>query len=224
MSKRGVAAESPRMFENDFLDFFSRCHPATVVVLYVPGVLALLFESSRHATLSTLTTSCFFAFGFGFWTLAEYWLHRMVFHWQGHSSWGKRLHFLIHGVHHRWPLDRYRLIMPPGASIPLYFGFLGLFLLAFGRFGWSLYAGFVAGYLFYDLTHFWLHHGVPRSRYGRRLRRNHMLHHFKDSSSRFGVSNLIWDGVFRTNGTAISPARADAAAPSPDSGRSRVSH
>ena len=224
MSKRCVATESPRMFESDFLDFFSRCHPAIVVVLYVPGVLAPLFESLRPAHVSTVATAYFFVFAFGFWTLAEYWLHRLVFHWQSLGAWGKRLHFLIHGVHHRWPLDRYRLIMPPGASIPLYFAFLGLFLVVFGRFGWSLQAGFVAGYLFYDLTHFWLHHGVPRSSYGRRLRRNHMLHHFKDSSSRFAVSNLFWDRIFGTTGTTISSGGDGApASPSPraESPRSR---
>jgi sterol desaturase/sphingolipid hydroxylase (fatty acid hydroxylase superfamily) len=98
--------------------------------------------------------------------------------------------------------------MPPGASIPLYFTFLGLFLLAFSRFGWALHAGFVAGYLFYDLTHFWLHHGVPGTSYGRRLRRNHMLHHFKDSSSRFAVSNMIWDRIFKTTGEAASAVNA----------------
>jgi dihydroceramide fatty acyl 2-hydroxylase len=114
---------------------------------------------------------------------------------------------LLHCVHHRWPMDRYRLIMPPGASIPLYFAFLGLFVLSFERFGWALHAGFVAGYLFYDLTHFWLHHGVPRSSYGRRLKRNHMLHHFKDSASRFAVSNLVWDRVFGTGRETVSSVR-----------------
>jgi len=198
------------MFESDFLDFFSRCHPVAVVVLYVPGVLVALSESVLRTRVSTLSTAWLFVLGFAFWTFAEYWMHRLIFHWQSPSAWGKRLHFLLHGVHHRWPLDRYRLIMPPGASIPLYFAFLGLFLLVFGHFGWALHAGFVAGYLFYDLTHFWLHHGRPRSSYGRRLKRNHMLHHFKDSASRFAVSNLVWDRVFGTEGETPSPVAARA--------------
>jgi sterol desaturase/sphingolipid hydroxylase (fatty acid hydroxylase superfamily) len=198
------------MFESDFLDFFSRCHPVVVAVLYVPGVLVGLSESLLRVGVTALTTAWLFALGFAFWTLAEYWLHRLVFHWESETAWGKRFHFLLHGVHHRWPLDRYRLIMPPGASIPLYFAFLGLFVWCFERFGWALHAGFVAGYLFYDLTHFWLHHGVPRSSYGRRLKRNHMLHHFKDSASRFGVSNLVWDRVFGTAHQAVSCVRSAA--------------
>jgi Fatty acid hydroxylase superfamily len=214
MSRRNDPVESPRMFESNFLDFFSRCHPIAVVVLYFPGTLVALAQSSRRE-VSPLVTSCLFAVGFASWTLAEYWLHRLVFHWQSEAPWGKRLHFLIHGVHHRWPLDRYRLIMPPGASIPLYFAFLALFLIGLGRFGWAVHAGFVAGYAFYDLTHFWLHHGTPRSAYGRRLRRNHLLHHFKDSGTRFAVSNLIWDGIFGTDGGVEPSATEREAEPQP---------
>jgi sterol desaturase/sphingolipid hydroxylase (fatty acid hydroxylase superfamily) len=52
----------------------------------------------------------------------------------------------------------------------------------------------------YDMTHFYIHHYTPRSAYGRRLKKHHMLHHFKDPSRRFGVSNMFWDGVFGTKG------------------------
>jgi sterol desaturase/sphingolipid hydroxylase (fatty acid hydroxylase superfamily) len=192
------------MFDSDFFDFFSRCRPVIVVALYLPGVLAALFQSLVRFRVSPGTTSCLFGLGFAIWTVTEYWLHRLVFHWQSPTAWGKRLHFLVHGVHHRWPRDKYRLLMPPAASAPLYFAFLGLSLVLFGHFGWAFHAGFVTGYVFYDLTHYWLHHGLPRSAYGRRLRRNHMLHHFKDSSSRFGVSNLIWDRIFGTTGEGES--------------------
>lgn len=206
MSTRNLHSQSPRMFESDFFDFFSRCHPVAVPVLYGPGVVVLLIASLRRAHVTLGGSALLFGLGFALWTLAEYWLHRLVFHWQGSSTWSQRLHFLLHGVHHRWPHDKYRLVMPPGASIPLYFGFLLLFLFALGPWGWAFHAGFVAGYAFYDLTHYWLHHGRPRGAYGRRLRRHHMLHHFKDSSFGFGVSNLIWDRVFGSAHRATSPA------------------
>ena len=201
------SAESPRMFESDWVDRFSRCHWLAVPLLYVPGMLVALEMSARRG-VGTGTAALLLAVGFALWTLAEYWLHRLVFHFQSTRPWGERLHFLIHGVHHRWPRDRYRLVMPPGASIPLYFAFLGLFVLVLGRFGWGLHAGFVAGYMFYDLTHYFLHHGVPKGKYGRRLRRNHMLHHFKDPDAHFGVSNLVWDVVFGTMGDVRSRASA----------------
>ena len=37
------------------------------------------------------------------------------------------MHFIIHGVHHDHPNDKMRLVMPPGASIPLALLFFGLF-------------------------------------------------------------------------------------------------
>jgi len=198
------------MFESDLLDSLSRCHPLVVPALYVPGVLIALLESAHQSALRTPTTMLLFGLGVVAWTLAEYWLHRLAFHFQGSSAASQRLHFLVHGVHHRWPRDKYRLVMPPGVSIPLYFGFLCLFLGVLGRAGWAVHAGFVFGYMFYDLTHCWLHHGKARTAYGRRLRRHHFLHHFKEPRARFGVSNLVLDKVFGTSGELIrdrEPAR-----------------
>jgi sterol desaturase/sphingolipid hydroxylase (fatty acid hydroxylase superfamily) len=62
--------------------------------------------------------------------------------------------------------------------------------------------------MFYDLSHYWLHHSKPTSDYGRRLRRNHYLHHFKETHARFGVSMVFWDRVFGTTGSG-NPVSAD---------------
>ena len=53
------------------------------------------------------------------WTFAEYVLHRWVFHWTNDAAWGKRVHFLLHGVHHEFPNDSDRLVMPLPTSVPL---------------------------------------------------------------------------------------------------------
>ena len=66
------------------------------------------------------------------WTLTEYWLHRLVFHWEPDHPLGSRMHFIIHGVHHDHPNDKLRLVMPPAVSIPLAALFFGLFWLVFG--------------------------------------------------------------------------------------------
>src|SRR5262245_61926384 len=105
------------MFESDFLDLFSRTHPAIVPLLYVPGSAVLFALSLGYAHLSWLTSAGLFVAGFFSWTLAEYWLHRTVFHWEPGGKWGERFHFLVHGVHHKWPRDRYRLVMPPAVSL-----------------------------------------------------------------------------------------------------------
>ena len=189
------------MFESDFIDYFSRCPYWVVPILYVPAILAMLAASRLNYGVGWLATAGLALGGFAFWTLTEYWLHRTVFHFVGSSAFAKRVHFLIHGVHHQWPHDKLRLVFPPGASIPLYLAFFALFVLAFGPYGLGFHAGFTAGYMFYDLSHYWLHHGKPRSEYGRRLRRNHYLHHFKETNARFGVSMVLWDRVFGTTGS-----------------------
>ncbi len=66
--------------------------------------------------------------GLAIWTLSEYWLHRKVFHWEPDHPIGSRMHFIIHGVHHDHPNDKMRLVMPPGASIPLALLFFGALL------------------------------------------------------------------------------------------------
>ena len=46
--------------------------------------------------------------------------------------------------------------------------------------------------------HYYLHHFVPKSDLGKRLREQHMRHHFQDHRFGYGVSSPLWDVVFRT--------------------------
>ena len=59
-------------------------------------------------------------------------------------------------------------------------------------------AGFLGGYLAYDMVHYHVHHHRPRTRVGRRLRELHMRHHFQDDERGFGISAPYWDRVFGT--------------------------
>jgi sterol desaturase/sphingolipid hydroxylase (fatty acid hydroxylase superfamily) len=189
---------SPPLFQNRFLDFFSRIHPSVPALIFVP-VIGGLFWLGAGDGLRALEIVLLTLGGLGLWTLAEYWLHREVFHWEPDHPIGRRLHFIIHGVHHDHPNDKLRLVMPPGASIPLASLFAGLFYLLFGLpLAYPLFAGFLIGYLAYDYTHYYLHHFVPRSDLGKRLREQHMRHHFQDHRYGFGVSSPLWDIVFRT--------------------------
>ena len=191
-------SSSPPLFQNRFLDFFSRIHPAVPALVFVPVIVAMIVLGAREGQ-GALEITALVAAGLLLWTLTEYWLHRKLFHWQPDNAFGRRMHFIIHGVHHDHPNDRLRLVMPPGASIPLAALFLGAFVLVFGTpAAFPLFAGFIAGYLVYDYTHYWLHHFVPRSNLGKRLREQHMRHHFQDHRFGFGVSSPLWDVVFRT--------------------------
>jgi sterol desaturase/sphingolipid hydroxylase (fatty acid hydroxylase superfamily) len=189
------------MFQSDFLDLFSRTHWSVVPLIWIPVSLLMLFYSVTRTPAGLGPSVALAVSGFVFWTFLEYWLHRLFFHWQPGGKWGERMHFLVHGVHHTWPKDKYRLVMPPAVSISLFFIFLGLFYPLFGStYVWAWHGGFTLGYVFYDVTHYWLHHYTPKSGYGRRLKKNHMLHHFEDHDSRFCVSNMVWDKIFGTLG------------------------
>jgi dihydroceramide fatty acyl 2-hydroxylase len=189
---------SPPLFRSRFLDFFSRIHPVVPALIYGPAIVALIVLGARE-NLGALEIVLLVLAGLLLWTLSEYWLHRKVFHWDPDHRIGHRLHFIIHGVHHDHPNDRMRLVMPPGASIPLAALFFGLFWLIFGLpTALPLFAGFLIGYLMYDYTHYYLHHFVPKSKLGKRLREQHMRHHFQDHRYGFGVSSPLWDAVFRT--------------------------
>ncbi len=118
---------SPPLFENRFLDFFSRIHPAVPALVFVP-VIALLVWLGADDGQGALEIVLLLAGGVALWTLAEYWLHRKFFHWEPDNAIGRRMHFIIHGVHHDHPNDKLRLVMPPGASIPLAALFFGALL------------------------------------------------------------------------------------------------
>ena len=185
------------MFESELLDRLSRVHPAVPVLIFLPAIAVL--AASALERMGALETLAWFAGGYVFWTLTEYWLHRVIFHFEPEEGVGARLHWIMHGVHHDHPNDAMRLVMPPSVSIPL----SALFYLAFhlvlgGTYALAFGAGFLAGYLFYDMTHYYVHHFRPRSRLGRRLRQQHMRHHFQDDTRGFGVSAPWWDYVFGT--------------------------
>ncbi|HEX8054256.1 MAG TPA: sterol desaturase family protein [Thermoleophilaceae bacterium] len=188
---------SPRMFDSELLDWLSRVHPAVPVVIFLPAIVVLLVLGA--ADLSVWATLGLFAGGYAFWTLSEYWIHRGIFHFEPEDGFGARLHWIIHGVHHDHPNDPLRLVMPPSVSVPL----SSLFVLAFWAvLGSPLFlpfsAGFLGGYLAYDMTHYALHHHKPKSRLAKRLRELHMRHHFQDHTRGFGISAPYWDRAFGT--------------------------
>ncbi|MFF1443438.1 sterol desaturase family protein [Streptomyces sp. NPDC058295] len=188
---------SPPMFRSRFLDRFTRVHPAVPPLLYGPAVLLLLAWAVRHT--GALLLLAYVLLGYGVWTLTEYWVHRMLFHFTPRSAWGRRAHWMVHGVHHDHPNDPRRLVMPPSVSVPGAYGAYELFqLLAGAGPGAALTGGFVAGYVVYDVLHFHMHHHRPSTTLGRRLRNRHLRHHFQDERRGFGVSCPYWDHVFGT--------------------------
>ena len=197
MPRQEYLRASPPMFRSTVLDRITRVHVAVVPAIYIPVILGFAFSALGNVTFVQLIG--YVIVGYLVWTLTEYWLHRIVFHFEPEEGFGRRLHWMIHGVHHDHPNDPMRLVMPPSASIPLGLLFVAFFmwLLAFGP-ACALLAGFFAGYLAYDMTHYYVHHRRPKGPIGRKLRELHMRHHFQDHETGYGVSAPWWDRVFGT--------------------------
>ncbi len=188
--------ESARLFKSDFLEKFTHVHWCVPIILYVPVSIYFL---ARAPEAALPTGVLLFLGGILAWTLTEYLLHRFVFHYQPSSAWGKRLHFLAHGVHHDYPNDSTRLVMPPSVSVPLAILFYGMFsLLLPSGYLPTFYAAFLLGYVAYDTIHYATHHAPMKGRLGAWLKYHHLRHHYRDDARGFGVSTPVWDYVFGT--------------------------
>jgi hypothetical protein len=57
------------------------------------------------------------------WTICEYILHRFLFHMEDkpyflNNRYFFVAHFLLHGIHHAFPNDYYRIVFPPFLGYP----------------------------------------------------------------------------------------------------------
>lgn len=190
--------ETVRMFQSNFMEFFSHVHPATPVLLYGPMIALMLYLAFVQKQLSFLAVLGFFVIGVLIWTLLEYVIHRYVFHYEPKTRVGKLLHFIMHGVHHDYPNDATRLVMPPIISIPLAVVFYVVFILTLGRFAPAALAGFGFGYVCYDTIHYATHHFAMKRGIWRWLKQYHLRHHYQDDHAGYGVSTPLWDYVFKT--------------------------
>jgi len=188
--------ETIPLFKNPFLEYFSHIHPITPVVVYVPVIIITAYFGFLRAGIAPFILA-FFG-GVLLWTLTEYTIHRWAFHYDPKSEAGKKIHFLVHGIHHDYPRDATRLVMPLLVSVPLAVIFYLLFQLVFGEYNLAVFSGFVLGYVSYDSIHYATHHLPMKNRIGNFLRVYHLRHHYEDDHTAYGVSNPLWDYIFRT--------------------------
>ena len=187
------------MFKSNWMEALSKVHFTIPLFIYIP-VIAFMTWQAFAKGISTGAYFLFLAMGLVIWTITEYILHRFIFHFEPSSNWGKRIHFIFHGVHHDYPRDAKRLVMPPSASIPLalWFYFLFSLIIVNKLLLYSFFSGFVAGYLVYDMMHYAMHHYNFKSPLMKRIKQHHMLHHYNDPTKGYGVSSSLWDVIFQS--------------------------
>jgi sterol desaturase/sphingolipid hydroxylase (fatty acid hydroxylase superfamily) len=198
--------EPIRLFKSDFLEFFSHISPVTVIIVWTPVLLYLLWLTYQNYQPGTLVLYIPLGIFLGWfvWTFVEYTIHRFIFHYHPKTEKIKRYFFLMHGVHHAQPMCKTRLVMPPVISFPLAGLFYVLFylvvvnLLGVDHWLFPMFTGFIAGYLVYDIMHYNIHHSNVKSGKFFEIRKHHLRHHGKCDFMRYGVTSPFWDQVFGT--------------------------
>ncbi|MFD2871483.1 sterol desaturase family protein [Mucilaginibacter ximonensis] len=189
--------ESTRMFKSDLLEALSKVHYLVPVYIFVPVILASTYIAFFVKHIGALVYIEYFFIGLFVWTFTEYIMHRFVFHYVPKNKIGLRLHFIFHGVHHDYPSDAKRLVLPPSVSIPLATGFYFLFnAILPANYIFGFFPGFILGYLFYDLSHYAIHHFNFKGKVWKAIKQHHMLHHYQTPSKGYGVSSPLWDKIF----------------------------
>ncbi|XP_076672211.1 fatty acid 2-hydroxylase [Andrena cerasifolii] len=196
-----------RLFQSNFLETLSITPWYFVLIVWVPVLVYFLYSAYRsvasNCTGNTLLEALVsYIFGILVWSILEYTLHRKLFHFKPPAT-SKiliSLHFVLHGVHHKAPLDNRRLVFPPVIGLLV----AKLLWCIYGEFfsETSVYfiaAGTTTGYVCYDLMHYYLHHGAPKAgTYLYTMKRNHNYHHFLHHDLGFGISSKLWDQAFGT--------------------------
>ncbi|MGP0090305.1 MAG: sterol desaturase family protein [Xanthobacteraceae bacterium] len=164
-------------------------------VIYPAIILALATAELRPLeSMAQLQWLIACVVGIAGWTLAEYIIHRFVFH---------RIPLLarMHDMHHSSPSA---LIGAPLWSSLGAFGF-GVFIPLWWQAGFDvasgLTTGLMLGYLWYILVHTAVHrYRLDRGSFLYRTKLRHAHHHYGTQEGNFGVTTSLWDHLF---GTAI---------------------
>jgi sterol desaturase/sphingolipid hydroxylase (fatty acid hydroxylase superfamily) len=168
---------------------------------YVANVALVIWLVSHafthgHALLGSGTFAAFALTGLLSWTLAEYVLHRYVYHlWTSFLTEGHALHHekprALIGV--PWYLTTIALVLLfELVAVPLRSSATGVVM----GFAWL-------GYILYCVAHHGSHHWTFKSGWLKRMKRHHLLHHGHPDFN-WGFTTTLWDHVF---GTYLAPNR-----------------
>jgi len=197
----------PRFFRSEVCEQLSKTSWWVIPLVWVPISAACFVRGRISSKLSVHQCWLCFLFGALFWTFAEYFVHRFLFHVRTSSYWPNTLHFLFHGCHHKFPMDDMRLVMPPVAAAPIALALVTAESLLLGSraLGLVAFAGTIVAYIFYDLFHYFCHFSdLGGLKILCVLKANHMQHHYVDHTSGYGISSPLWDFVFRTKRHQVS--------------------
>lgn len=186
-----------QLFNNPALEFLTKTPAFIAYTLYPAVALFILYLGITRNDFNIWMVLAVFAGGVLFWSFFEYMAHRYVFHWVSNMAGANRFVYTVHGIHHDYPKDKNRLIMPPLAWLTIVVVIHFLLRLVMGEWAFPFEAGMIIGYLGYIYVHYQVHTNNP-PKFMKKLMIHHALHHYKYPNLAFGVSSTLWDHVFGT--------------------------
>ncbi|KAF9314927.1 fatty acid alpha-hydroxylase [Podila horticola] len=190
-----------RIFGSPYLEVFTKTPWYMVPIFWLP-IIAYNANRSLQEGLQREQAAALFVGGMFLWTLAEYVIHRFLFHLDDFlpdTTFWQVAHFLLHGIHHYLPMDRLRLVMPPALAVALAIPINKLIhsALPYAQ-AYAVFSGLLLGYVLYDMTHYYLHHAKVFKIHFREMKTYHLAHHYKNFEGGYGITSKIWDKVFNT--------------------------
>ena len=138
------------------------------------------------------------------WPLQEWLAHKYVLHLAPREIFGRRIDPMFaqkHRQHHANPRDIDLTLLPMQVLRAAMPANVAVWLLSIGmrREAVTGIAAFATMALVYEWTHFIVHTGVkPKTAYGRRVRRNHRMHHYRNEKYWLGFIAPLVDQIFGT--------------------------
>ncbi|MCB0473549.1 MAG: fatty acid hydroxylase, partial [Flavobacteriaceae bacterium] len=135
------------IFKNPVLESLTKTNPVQNIIVYGIAIAILIYTAIIQKEIPVTLFFGLFVFAFFSWTLAEYILHRFLFHWINENKFVQRFHFIMHGSHHLYPRDTERLLMPPVPGLimagMLFLIFYVIFsIIGYPDYTWAFFPGF----------------------------------------------------------------------------------
>eukprot|EP01023_Acetabularia_acetabulum_P031426 TRINITY_DN2951_c0_g1_i15.p3 TRINITY_DN2951_c0_g1~~TRINITY_DN2951_c0_g1_i15.p3 ORF type:complete len:199 (+),score=23.30 TRINITY_DN2951_c0_g1_i15:176-772(+) len=140
-----------RFFKNQILEDLTRCPWYVIPLVWIPVFLVCCYWSLMVCMVPWWTYLNYWCMGIVGWQVVEYLVHRFIFHSVPTYKPLIVLHFLFHGNHHKFPMDKSRLVFPP---LPASWFGIALYALAatFLPAGktHAYFSGMIIGYIAYN--------------------------------------------------------------------------
>jgi sterol desaturase/sphingolipid hydroxylase (fatty acid hydroxylase superfamily) len=179
-----------------YRDFFLHLDILIMAGIFL-SVLAFLFTIGP-----TAFTPLFLAIGIVTYMFSEYLTHRFVFHIKApKNSILLKLIKRLHYDHHKKPNDLKLLFLPIWYSAPSLFALSLIFYFISGSMPdtLSFSAGVLTMFFVYEWKHYVAHRPLkPKTKFGKWLKKTHVLHHYKNENYWYGVSTPFVDALFGT--------------------------